>query len=134
MRTWIVSGVVAALVGIVLLLGAGKVGGPSPYIVIGITQGTVYGLVAIGLVLVYKGARVFNFAQGEFGTLAAFIVFLLIGQWNVVPYWVAVPIALALVTGLGLAMERIVIRPLMNSPRVTVLVSTIAFALLAIGI
>ena len=47
---------------------------------IGVATGAIYGLVALGLVLVYKGSRVFNFAQGEFGTIAAFMVFVLIEQ------------------------------------------------------
>ncbi|HEU4480661.1 MAG TPA: branched-chain amino acid ABC transporter permease, partial [Actinomycetota bacterium] len=83
----------------------------------------------------YKGTRVFNFAQGEFGTLAAFILYVLIEQVTspTIPYGVGVAIAILAVVLIGLGMERVVIRPLMSAPRITVLVATIAFALLAIG-
>ena len=134
MRTGTVVGVIAAIVVSILILGWGDVGGPNAAVVIGLFQGAAYGLFAVGLVLVYKGTRVFNFAAGEFGTMAAFIAFLFIHQWNVVPYGVGVVLALVAVTLLGLGMERVVVRPLMNAPRVTLLVATIAFGLLLVGV
>jgi branched-chain amino acid transport system permease protein len=135
MRTAIVSGAVAALVALGLFLGAGDDLGPNSFIIIGLSQGCVYGLVALGLVLVYKGARVFNFAQGEFGTVAAFITFLFVEQWKVgIPYWVAAIIAVIATVIIGLGMERIIVRPLLNAPRVNLLVATIAFALLCIAV
>jgi branched-chain amino acid transport system permease protein len=136
MRTAIVVAAITALVTIVLFGGAGDPSGPNAFVVIGISQGAVYGLVGLGLVLVYKGSRVFNFAQGEFGTIAAFIVFVLIEQVRSVniPYGVAAVIAIIGVVLLGLIMERLIVRPLLNAPRITLLVATIAFALLAIGV
>jgi branched-chain amino acid transport system permease protein len=83
-------------------------------------------------VLVYKGTRVFNFAQGEFGTLAAFILFFAV-SWGL-PYGIGILAAVAGVLVIGLLVERLFIRPLINAPRITVLVTTIAIALLAIGI
>ena len=135
MRTAIVSGIVAALIITVLMLGQGDSAGPNSFVVIGISQGCVYGLIALGLVLVYKGSRVFNFAQGEFGTIAAFIVFLLTEQWNTsVPYFAAMLIAIVSVILLGMMMERVIVRPLLNAPRINLLVATIAFALFAVAI
>jgi branched-chain amino acid transport system permease protein len=134
MKTAIVVGITAALLGLILILGAGDDAGPNAAVVIGVMTGSIYGLVAVGLVLVYKGSRVFNFAQGEFGTVAAFIVFILVEQIDMdVPYWAAVPIGLLGAVGLGLLMERVVVRPLMNAPRITLLVATISFALFTIG-
>jgi branched-chain amino acid transport system permease protein len=136
MRTGIVSGIVAALLGLVLLLGAGDDAGPNAFVVIGVATGAIYGLVALGLVLVYKGSRVFNFAQGEFGTVAAFTTFILLEQVKTVkvPYFAAVIGGLAVAVGFGLLMERLIVRPLMNSPRITLLVATISFALLTVGL
>ena len=141
MRTAIVSGVIAAAVGLVMLLTKDDQLGPNADLVIGIASGAVYGLVAIGIVIVYKGARVFNFAQGEFGTIAAFILFVLLEQVDSffgfkydVPYAVAVLAAVIGTILIGLGMEWIVIRPLLNAPRVNLLVATIAFSLLAIGV
>ena len=100
---------------------------------IGFFQGAVYGLLAVGIVLVYKGTRVFNFAQAEFGSVAALLLFTLHDQ-NHVNYLLAVIIALAAVLGIGLAVERLIIRPLMNAPRVTLIVATVGVALFLISI
>ena len=103
------------------------------FLVLGIIQGAIIGLLAIGIVLVYTGARVFNFAQAEFGTLAAFFLYFL-SQALHLPYlvgWIGAIIAVALI---GFVVERLVVRPLFNAPRVTLLVATAGFALLAIGL
>jgi branched-chain amino acid transport system permease protein len=101
------------------------------FLVIGIFQGAVYGLLAVGLVLVYKGTRVFNFAQGEFGSVAAFVTFALFENLGL-PYAVAVAGGLAGAVLLGLMVERLVIRPLFDAPRITVLVATVGAALLIV--
>jgi branched-chain amino acid transport system permease protein len=136
MRTAWVIGAIGAVVAAILIAGKGDPTGPDAYVIIGITSGAVYGLVALGLVLVYKGSRVFNFAQGEFGTLAAFIAFFFMDQFGSrnMPYWAAAVIAVAVVVGIGLLMERVVVRPLLNASRITLLVGTIAFALLCIAL
>ncbi|MDQ3954809.1 MAG: branched-chain amino acid ABC transporter permease [Actinomycetota bacterium] len=141
MRTAVVSGVIAAIVGVIMLLTKNDPSGPNADMVIGIASGAAYGLVAVGIVIVYKGARVFNFAQGEFGTIAAFTAFVLMEQVDSVfgnkvdiPYYVAAPAAIFFTILIGLILERGVVRPLLNAPRVNLLVATIAFSLLAIGI
>jgi branched-chain amino acid transport system permease protein len=100
--------------------------------VLGLIVGSVYGLVGLGLVLLYKSNRIFNFAQGEFGTVAAYVAF-----WSMngkgflpeLPYWVA--IAVGLVAGIlsAVATERLVIKPLFSRPKVTVVVATAGVAL-----
>jgi branched-chain amino acid transport system permease protein len=92
----------------------------------------MYGLVALGLVLIYKSSGIFNFAQGEFGTVAIYILWLLLGR-NV-PYVFSVLLALGTAIVLGLATERFIIRPLYSSPRVILLVATAGVGLLCIGI
>jgi branched-chain amino acid transport system permease protein len=103
------------------------------FLVIGLFQGAVYGLLAVGLVLVYKGARIFNFAQGEFGTVAAFVTFSLFEQAGL-HYALAVAGGLAAAVVLGLLVERLVIRPLFDAPRITVLVATVGVALLIVAV
>ncbi|MDQ4025499.1 MAG: branched-chain amino acid ABC transporter permease [Actinomycetota bacterium] len=138
MRTGIVTGVIAALITAVLIAGAGDPTGPNAFVVLGLATGAIFGLVALGLVLVYKGTRVFNFAQGEFGTLAAYFLFMASHKQRFggldLPYWVAISVALVGALLVGLIFERIIARPLLNAPRVTVLVATIAVALLFIGL
>jgi branched-chain amino acid transport system permease protein len=119
-------GLAAAL--IVVLVVAGE----KQSLVIGTITGAAYGLVALGLVLIYKSSGVFNFAQGEFGTVAVCVLYLL--HSNDVPYGVAVIGALLAGMLFGFLTERIVIRPLFEAPRVTLLVATAGVALLAIAI
>jgi branched-chain amino acid transport system permease protein len=106
-------------------------------LVTGVIQGAVYGLVGLGLVLLYKGNRIFNFAQGEFGTVGAFVAFIFItgAQWvPKVPYAVAVIFGLVAGTLMGLLTERLVIRPLFRQPRVTLVVASAGVALLAVSL
>lgn len=102
------------------------------FLVLGLFQGALYGLLAVGLVIVYKGTRVFNFAQGEFGTVAAYIAFALFHNAGL-PYLIAVFIALVCTVLLGLILERTIIRKLLNAPRLTVLVASIGIALFLIA-
>jgi branched-chain amino acid transport system permease protein len=102
-------------------------------LVIGVSSGAAIGLIAIGLVLIYKSSRVFNFAAGEFVTLGAFGTYAGQKVWHL-------PYPLAIVTGLlagvvaGLVTERVVVRPLANRPKVTILVATAALAIVAIPV
>jgi len=101
-------------------------------LVIGIVAGSGYGLIALGLVLVYKSTGIFNFAQGEFGTMA---VFALWGAHSAgVPYVGAMLLGILAALASGLATERFVVRPLFSAPRVTLLVATAGVALFAIGV
>lgn len=102
------------------------------FTVVGLFQGATYGLLAVGLVLVYKGTRTFNFAQGEFGTVAAYVTFALFASAGL-PYGVAVLIGLVCAVLLGLIMERTVVRPLLNAPRLTLLVATVGVTLFIIA-
>ncbi|MCA1839801.1 MAG: branched-chain amino acid ABC transporter permease [Actinomycetota bacterium] len=105
----------------------------AQFIVIGLVSGVVYGLAALGLVLVYKGGRIFNFAQGEFGTITMYVLYFFVSlrKWD---YFIAVPIALLVGVVLGLLTERWVVRPLRTAPKVVVLVGTAGVALFLSGL
>lgn len=98
-----------------------------PFVVNGVVIGFIYGIVALGFVLVYKGTRTLNFAHGDMGTVAAFIVFGLWAQqgW---PYLIVVPLALIASGGIGYLSDHLVMRHIHNQPRLTVLVATLAIA------
>jgi branched-chain amino acid transport system permease protein len=96
-------------------------------------NGAVYSLIAIGLVLVYKASGVFNFAQGEFGTVAIYGAYLSQTILHL-PYGLALLVGLGAALAMGLLTERLIIRPLFDAPRVTLLVATAGIALLAIGV
>src|SRR5882724_481378 len=130
MRKGLVTSVALAAGAVGALLAEGPRGRQS--LVIGLVAGSGYGLIALGLVLVYKSSGVFNFAQGEFGTIA---VFALWGAHSVgVPYGLAMIAGLVAALASGLATERFVVRPLRDAPRVTLLVATAGVSLLAIGV
>ena len=101
-------------------------------LVIGVITGLGYSLIALGLVLVYKSSGVFNFAQAEFGSVAVFVLYL--ARVNDVPYVFAALLAIAVALAMGWAVERGVVRPLFEAPRVTLLVATAGVALLSIGV
>ena len=103
----------------------------------GAIQGCVYGLLGLGLVLLYKSNRVFNFAQAEFGTSAAFataFAFAGTGFLPKMPIGLAVVFGLLVGVGIGLLTERLVVRPLFNAPKVTLVVATAGVALLLIAL
>lgn len=81
----------------------------------GIIQSGFYALAAIGLVLVFGVMRVVNFAHGELVMIGAYTVWYVHAQNNV-PYLLTVVLAIALVAGIGLLMERFLFRPMINDP------------------
>jgi branched-chain amino acid transport system permease protein len=124
-----------ALIGTAVALAAvlGLVAsGSEQALVIGLITGAGYGLVALGLVLIYKSSGVFNFAQGEFGTVAVYALWA--AHVNGIPYVPAIVLALLAAGAMGLLTERVIIRPLFDAPRVTLLVATAGVSLLAIGV
>jgi branched-chain amino acid transport system permease protein len=103
----------------------------------GLTNGAAYGLFGLGLVLLYKSNRIFNFAQGEFATVAAIVAFVFdrgIGWMPKLPYFVAIAIGVLAAVLVAMATERIVIRPLFHRPRVVLVVATVGVALFLIGV
>ena len=122
------------LIGLLVVVGLAALliaTGEENALIIGLTTGSAYGMVALGLVLIYKSSGVFNFAQGEFGTVALYALYLLDVH---VPYWLALLGGLVAAGLMGFLTERIIIRPLFDAPRVILLVATAGVALLAIGV
>lgn len=90
----------------------------------GLALGSIYALLALGLVLIHKATNVVNFAQGEIAMFMTFVAFTLLTRGNV-PLWalfVLVPVLGALLSGLT---ERVVMRPIASGPPVNALIVTI---------
>lgn len=104
----------------------------STAVVSGFFVGLVYGLLAIGLVVVYRGSRVINFAHGETGMLAAFLFAeVRFGDTSAIGaedngIWLAIVVALFAGAAIGAATELVVVRPLRAAPRIRPLVGTFA--------
>ncbi|HEU0170715.1 MAG TPA: branched-chain amino acid ABC transporter permease/ATP-binding protein [Acidimicrobiales bacterium] len=99
----------------------------------GLMAGLVFGLLAMGIVLVYRSTRVINFAVGNLGMVGTGLFLLLAVQYSV-PYWLAAVAGLAVGTAYGAVVELVVIRRLFDAPRVIVLVATIGVAELSLAI
>jgi branched-chain amino acid transport system permease protein len=98
----------------------------------GLLAGVMYSLVALGFVLIYKASGVFNFAQGAMVFLAALtFVSLLEMNWN---FWVALLVTLVVMVGVGVLTERIVLRPLVNQPPITLFMATIGLTFVLEGL
>jgi branched-chain amino acid transport system permease protein len=93
----------------------------------GVVLGGIYGLLAVGIVLVYKGARIINFAQAEIGTLSLYAAYFVASEEDGLGLpWILGALA-ALVVGavIGLAFERLVVRRMYGADRLSVAVATI---------
>ena len=98
----------------------------------GLLAGVMYSLVALGFVLIYKASGVFNFAQGAMVFFAALtFVSLTERGWN---FWLALVVTLAVMVVLGLATERVVLRPLVNQPQITLFMATIGLTFVLEGL
>src|SRR3979409_468448 len=98
----------------------------------GMLAGVMYSLVALGFVLIYKASGVFNFAQGAMVFFAALtFVSLLERGWN---FWLALVATLAVMVLLGIATERVVLRPLINQPPITLFMATIGLTFVLEGL
>ena len=99
----------------------------------GIAQGCIYGLIALGFVLIYKATETINFAQGDLMMLGGFLG--LTGTLALgLPFWAAFAAALVVMLFFGMALERAVLRPLLGQPAFTVVMVTIGIGYLARGL
>ncbi|MCE8536063.1 branched-chain amino acid ABC transporter permease [Ruegeria pomeroyi] len=93
----------------------------------GLANGCVYGLIALGFVLIYKATEAVNFAQGDFMMLGAFVTIgLTNAEYMGLPFWMAVPISLGIMAGLGYLLDRLVIRRMFGESQTAVVILTIA--------
>lgn len=99
----------------------------------GLLSGVMYALVAIGFVLIYKASGVFNFAQGAMVFFAALTTVGFMDKFGL-SLWLAIPATIVAMIILGLAIERVVLRPLVNQPEITLFMATIGLAFFIEGL
>jgi branched-chain amino acid transport system permease protein len=97
-------------------------------LVLGLLSGGIYALFAVGIVLVYRGSRVLNFAQGEVGTAGLFLATWLTVDHGL-PWIVGATAAVVMTAAIGVAFERFVVRRMGDAPRVSVAVATVGLLL-----
>jgi branched-chain amino acid transport system permease protein len=86
--------------------------------------GLMYSLVAMGIVLIYKSSAVPNLAQGAMTMLGAYVVLAIAGRFGV-PMWLAVPLAMVCMFGVGVGIERFALRRLAGRPIIMILMMTL---------
>ena len=105
-----------------------------PQIVVsGLAAGGVYGLIALGFVLIYKATSVLNLATGEFMTLGAFVCLTVMTRYSA-PFYVAFLTTMVFAALLGIVIERLVLRPLIGEPIISVIMVTIGLGLMLRGL
>jgi branched-chain amino acid transport system permease protein len=101
-------------------------------IVSGLATGGVFASLALALVLIYNAMGLVNFAQGEMAMFATFIAFTLISRG--MSYWIAFPVTLVVAFAGGVAIQRVVIRPVERAPVLTLVIITLGLATLINGL
>ena len=102
-------------------------------VISGIAQGCIYGLIALGFVLIYKATETVSFAQGELMMLGAFCG-LACMTFLGFPYWLSVLSTIAAMATFGVLLERLVIRPILGQPAFSVVMLTIGIGYVARGL
>ena len=97
---------------------------PLPIVTLGTIIGLTYGLLGVGLLLIYRTSRIINFAHGEMGAFAAAFFGIAAARWHL-PYWVAFPIGIAVGGGVGALAELAVMRRLRKAPALMSVVATL---------
>jgi branched-chain amino acid transport system permease protein len=98
----------------------------------GLLSGVMYSLVALGFVLIYKASGVFNFAQGSLVFFAA-LTFVGLTEHGL-SFGVALVVTLAVMVVAGLLIERLVLRPLVNQPQISLFMATIGLSFFIEGL
>ncbi len=93
----------------------------------GIVVGSIYALIALGFVLIYKSTAVINFAQGELLMFGAYLCLTLVVAFKV-PFWVAFFTTLIAAALLGFLLERLFLRPMIGEPAISIIMLTIGLA------
>ncbi len=103
----------------------------SQALVAGVVVGGIYGLMALGIVLVYKGARVLHFGQGEIGTLALFVAWWVVDERQGLgqPWLLGAAAAVVAAAAVSLVFERLVVARMVEASRLAIGVATVGLLL-----
>lgn len=99
----------------------------------GIMVGAIYGLLALGIVLIYKATKVFNFAHADFLMFSGYIGWMCLVSFRL-PFWLAFLMAILISFGLGVVVERLFMRRMIGQPVFSAIVLTIGVAYIVRGV
>ncbi len=97
-------------------------------IVNGLIVGTLYGVVAMCFVLIYKSTQIVNFAQGEFLLIGAWTCWALLVKFEL-PFYVGFPITLVFMVLFGIVLQMVVLRPMIGEPIISVIMVTVGLSM-----
>ena len=93
----------------------------------GLVVGTLYGVVAMSFVLIYKATQVVNFAQGELLLVGAWVCWVMLTRYEV-PFYIGMPVTLVFMFLFGIAIQIVILRPMIGEPIISVIMVTIAMS------
>ena len=94
-----------------------------------LSLGSLYALIAIGYTMVYGILRLINFAHGDVFMIGGYLAFYAVTTF-MMPWWIAIIVAIGLTTIFGVGLERVAYRPLRDSPRISIMISAIGASFL----
>lgn len=94
----------------------------------GLIIGTLYGVVAMSFVLIYKSTQIVNFAQGEFLLVGAWFCWWLLTDLGL-PFWIGFPFTLVFMMAFGILLQVVVLRPMIGEPIISVIMVTIGLSI-----
>lgn len=98
----------------------------------GLANGCVYGLIAMGFVLIYKATEAVNFAQGDMMMLGAFVALGLTNDHHwALPFWFSVPLTLLIMGCIGYLLDAVILRRMFGQSQIAVVILTIALGFVA---
>lgn len=98
-------------------------------LVTGVTVGSIYALIALGYVMIYRTSRIVNLAQGAFVMFGAFFTYSFLSELGL-PYWLSAILGILGVVVVGVLMYLVVLRPLLKISLVSIILATIALSIL----
>src|SRR3982074_2636069 len=93
----------------------------------GLVVATLYGVVAMSFVLIYKATQVVNFAQGELLLIGAWVCWWLLTKYQL-PFWPGIPITVVFIFLFGIAIQVVILRPMIGEPIISLNMVTVAFS------
>lgn len=102
-------------------------------LVIGISVGSIYAIVSVGFVLIFKATEIFNFAQGNLMVIGAYLGFTMVATLDL-PIYVGIPLALGCAAVVGILLHFVVFRPLVGKPILSIVMVTIGLSLVIDGV
>jgi branched-chain amino acid transport system permease protein len=102
-------------------------------LVTGLSVGLIYGLVAVGFVMIYKSSQIFNFAQGEMVMVGAYLTWTFLVSLGL-PLWLGILLVLVIAGGVGYGFERFPLRPMIGQPILATIMVTMGMAIFLRGL